>query len=215
MPRAKYKSPWGLLTAGVDHAAGQTTGRVDVQGALSFLDGRLFASNLINDSFAVVDTSGLKDVPVLYENRDAGRTDSGGLRLVPDLRSFEVNHISIDPTDLPADTLAPNPSRDVRPPDRSGVVVKFPVRILHAALLVLQDERGRPIPVGSTATLRSSGAASPVAYDGQTFVEDLAAQNQLDVQLPGDGSCVVVFPFTPVKGDIPKIGPLTCRKTAP
>ena len=213
--QGQYKSPWALLTAGVDRLSGQTTGRADVQGALSFLDGRLFASNLINDSFAVVDTNGVRGVPVLYENRDAGRTDSSGRRLVPDLRSFDVNHISIDPTELPADVLALNPSRDVRPPDRSGVVVKFPVRTLHAALLVLQDERGRPIPLGSTATLRSSGAVSPVGYDGETFVEDLAAQNQLDVQLPGDGRCGVVFPFTPVKGDIPKLGPLTCRKTAP
>ncbi len=213
--QGQYKSPWALLTAGVDRTAGQVTGRLDVQGALSFLDGGLFASNLINDSFAVVDTSGVKGVPVLYENRDAGRTDSGGRRLVPDLRSFDVNHVSIDPTDLPADAMAPDLSRDVRPPDRSGVVVKFPVRILHAALLVLQDERGRLIPVGSTATLRSSGAVSPIGYDGETFVEDLAAQNRLDVQLPDGSGCAVVFPFTPVRGDIPKVGPLICRRAAP
>ncbi len=213
--QGQYKSPWALLTAGVDRLSGQTTGRVDVQGAISFLDGRPFASNLINDSFAVVDTGGVKGVPVLYENRDAGRTDSGGRRLVPDLRSFDVNHISIDPTDLPADVLALNPSRDVRPPDRSGVVVRFPVRILHAALLVLQDERRRPIPMGSTATLRSTGVAAPVGYDGETFVEDLAPQNRLDVQLPDGSGCVATFPFARVKGDIPKIGPLTCRRAAP
>jgi outer membrane usher protein len=213
--QVQYKSPWALLTAGVDRTSGQVTGRVDVQGALSFLDGGLFASNLINDSFAVVDTSGVKGVPVLYENRYAGPTDSSGRRLVPDLRSFDVNHISIDPTVLPADALTPDPSRDVRPPDRSGVVVKFPVRTLHAALLVLQDERGRPIPVGGTATLRSSGAVSPIGYDGEAFFEDLAAQNRLDVQLPDGSACAVVFPFTPVKGDIPKLGPLTCRRAAP
>ena len=212
--QGQYKSPWALLTAGVDREAGQVTGRADAQGSLSFLDGRLFASNLIDDSFAVVDTNGAKGVRVLYENRDAGRTDSGGLRLVPDLRSFDVNHIAIDPTDLPPDVLAPYPSRDVRPPDRSGVVVKFPVRALHAALLVLQDEGGRPIPVGSTATLRSSGAVAPVGYDGETFIEDLAPQNRLDVQLPDGSGCAVVFAFAPVKGDIPKIGPLTCRRAA-
>ena len=117
---------------------------------------------------------------------------------MPDLRSFDINHISIDPTDLPIDALAPTTTREVRPPDRSGVVVKFPVRTAHAALLVLRDEAGRPIPVGSTATLRSNGAVSP-----------------LDVQLAGDGRCEVVFPFTPIKGDIPKLGPLTCRKAAP
>ncbi len=213
--QGQYKSPWALLTAGMDHQAGLTTVRADVQGALSFLDGRLFASNLINDSFAVVDTSGAKDVRVLYENRDAGRTDSGGLRLVPDLRSFDVNHLSIDPTDLPADAIAAYVARDVRPPDRSGVVVKFPVRTAHAALLVLQDEGGKAIPLGSRATLRSNGAVSPIGYDGEAFVEDLGPQNRLDVQLPDGSECVVQFPFAPVKGDIPKLGPLTCRKAAP
>ena len=211
----QYKSPWALLSAGVDHAAGQTTGRADIQGALSFLDGRLFASNLINDSFAVVDTGGVRDVPVLYENRGAGRTDAGGRRLVPDLRAFDVNHISIDPTNLPADTLAPVSARDVRPPDRSGVVVRFAVRTVRAALLVLQDEAGHPIPVGATARLQQTGVAAPVGYDGEAFIEDLAPQNRLDVQLPDGSGCVVQFPFTPVKGDIPKVGPLTCRRAAP
>ena len=118
--QAQYKSPWGLVTAGVDRAAGLVTGRFDAQGALSFLDGRLFASNLINDSFAVVDTGGVKGVPVLYENRDAGRTDSDGRRLVPDLRAFDVNHIAIDLTNLPADALKPVVAREVRPPRPLG-----------------------------------------------------------------------------------------------
>src|SRR5206468_3051143 len=98
----------------------------------------------------------------------------------------------IDPTDLPVDALATDTVRDVRPPDRSGVVVRFPVRIVHAALLVLQDEAGRPIAMGATAKLRSNGAVSPIGYDGETFVEDLAAQNELDVRLPGGSGCAVV-----------------------
>ncbi len=212
--QGQYKSPWALVSAGVDHAGGQTTGRVDAEGALSFLDGRLFASNLITDSFAVVDTGGLKDVPVLYENRAAGRTDSSGRLLVPDLRSFDVNHITIDPVSLPADVLVVDPARDVRPPDRSGVVVKFAVRTVRAALLVLQDEGGRPLPVGGMARLQATGVVAPVGYDGEAFIEDLVPQNRLDVDLPDGTGCVVQFPFTPVKGDIPKIGPLTCRRAA-
>jgi outer membrane usher protein len=213
--QAQYKSPWALLTAGLDHTAGLTTGRADVEGAVSFLDGSLFVSNLITDSFAVVDTGGVKDVKVLYENRDAGRTDSHGRRLVPDLRAFDVNHLSIDPTNLPADTLAPVSAHEVRPPDRSGVVVKFAIRTVHAALLVLQDEAGHPIPVGATARLQETSVVSPVGYDGEAFIEDLAPQNRLDVQLPDGSGCVVQFPFAPIKGDIPRVGPLTCRKAAP
>jgi outer membrane usher protein len=210
--QAQYKSPWALVTAGVDHLAGRTTPRVDLQGALSFADGRMFATNQIVDSFAVVDTNGVSGVHVLYENREVGQTDSGGRLLAPDLRSYDVNHLAIDAGDIPIDAQTPYASRDIRPPTKSGVVVKFPIRRSHGALLVLVDELGAPLPVGSMATLVATGVAYTVGYDGEAFVEDLGAQNQLHVQLPNDGRCTVAFAYAPRPGEIPKLGPLTCRK---
>ena len=53
----QYMSPWGLVSAGADRTGNQTTGRVEAQGALSLLAEEIFASNTINDSFAVVDTT--------------------------------------------------------------------------------------------------------------------------------------------------------------
>jgi outer membrane usher protein len=100
----------------------------------------------------------------------------------------------------------------VRPPDRSGIVVKFPIRKTHGALLLLVDEAGRPIPVGSLAMLEATRIESPVGYDGQAFVEGLQKQNRLRVQLPDNSLCVVRFAYAPIPGDIPRLGPLTCRK---
>jgi outer membrane usher protein len=160
----------------------------------------------------VVDTAGAGGIHVLYENRPEGVTDSSGRLLVPDLRSWDVNHLSIDPSDVPVDAQVPYTDRLVRPPDRSGVVVKFPIRRTNGALLVLVDETGHPIPVGSTATLQATGVVEPVGYDGEAFVENLGKANQVVVQLPTDGRCVVSFGYTPTPGTIPKIGPLTCRK---
>jgi outer membrane usher protein len=211
----EFKAPWALASAGVDTVGGHTTGRVGLQGALTITDGALFASNLINDSFAVVDTGGVANVGVQFENRDAGRTDAQGRRLVPDLRAWDVNHLSIDPSDVPIDAQIPYTERQVRPPDRSGVVVKFPIRKTRSALLVLVDETGRPLPVGSAATLQATGVTVSVGYDGQAFVEGLAEQNRAVVQLPNDGRCVVDFNYAPAPGEIPKIGPLTCRKDRP
>ena len=206
-----YKSPWALVTGGVDNVGGETTFRLDAQGAVSFADNRLFASNTVTDSFAVVDTDGAANVHVLYENRPAGVTDASGRVLVPDLRAWEVNRLGIDPADVPVDAQVPYTEQLVRPPDRSGVVVKFPVRRTNGALLVLVDQTGHPLPVGSTATLEATGVAAPVGYDGQAFIEGLAKQNRVIVQLPNDGRCVVTFAYAAVAGEIPKIGPLTCR----
>ncbi|KUZ98490.1 usher protein [Burkholderia ubonensis] len=213
--QVQYKSPWALLSAGVDRIDRQTSLQLESQGAISFVGGGLFASNLIEDSFAVVDTGGMEHVRVLYENRDAGRTNSAGRLLVPDLRSFDVNHIGIDPTDIPPDAAISFTTREVRPQDRSGVVVRFPVRISHGALLRLIDEAGTPMAVGSTATLRATGSAVPVGYDGSAYVLDLDAHNELDVERPDGRRCNVAFDYQPVPGDIPTIGPLPCREQKP
>ena len=207
-----YKSPWALLSAGADRIDNQSSGRAEAQGALSFADRAFFASNTINDSFAVVDTDGAPNIRVTSENRDAGRTDASGKLLLPELRSFDVNRIAIEPTDVPIDATVPTVSREVRPQDRSGVVVRFPVHTSHGALLRLVDEAGRPLPLGSAATLRETGATTAVGYDGQAYVEGLAAHNTLAVEQPNGRRCTVAFDYTQAAGDIPVLGPLPCRE---
>ena len=208
----QYKSPFAQLFAGIDDSAGSTGFRIEARGALSYEDGALFASNTIDDAFAIVDTNGVADVHVLREHREVGQTNASGLLFVPDLRSFDVNHLEIDPTDVPADAALASPTREVRPQDRSGVVVKFPIRVSHGALLRLVDDAGKQLPMGGVAHLKSTGASAPVGYDGETYIEDLESQNDLSVISPGGRRCTVVFNYAPVSGDIPTIGPLTCHQ---
>jgi len=103
--------------------------------------------------------------------------------------------------------------KKVRPQDRSGVVVKFPVKIDAGALLRLVDGSGKPLPVGSTATLKSSGAAVPVGYDGEAYVVDLQNRNQVLVERPDGDKCLVSFDFKSAPNQIPTLGPLTCRES--
>ncbi|MDD3651956.1 fimbria/pilus outer membrane usher protein [Immundisolibacter sp.] len=207
-----YKSPWLFGSIGVDQMSQQTSWRAQARGALVTADGGLFASNIINDSFAVVDTEGAPDIRVRYENRDMGRTDGAGRLLVPELRSFEINQLSIEPTDVPPDASIATTQQKVRPMDRSGVVVKFPIRTVHSALLRLVDASGKPLPLGSTLTLEASGAVLPVGYDGEAYAEDLQAHNVGRGEFPDGRRCVVRFDYRPVQGDIPSLGPLTCRE---
>jgi outer membrane usher protein len=209
--QGQYKASWGLITAGVDRAGVFDTVRGDLQGAVTLVDHGVFATNTINDSFAVVDTAGLRNVEVMSENRYAGRTDAGGRLLVPDLRAFEVNHLSIDANGLPEDVGVGQTQQEIRPPDRSGVVVPFMVSAAHSALIVLVDETGRPIARGAAATLEVTGAMAPVGYDGEVYFEGLAPHNRLAVDLPAGGHCTVAFDYQPRGGLIPKLGPLICR----
>ena len=137
------------------------------------------------------------------------------LMLVPDMRAFDLNQISIAPTDIPPDVTIDVASRQVRPQDRSGVVLKFPIKFSHGALLRLIDETGVAVPLGSTATLRATGVVVPVGYDGDAYVEDLSPHNQLAIEFPDGRRCIVTFDYAPVTGDIPSIGPLRCLEKKP
>jgi len=150
-------------------------------------------------------------VRILQENRDVGSTNAAGRLLVPDMRAFEVNHLAIDPTDIPLDATVDKTTRDVRPQDRSGVVVKFAVRVSHGALLRLVDEAGHPVPVGSTARLRTAGESVPIGFDGEAYLLNLTPWNQVDVEEPDGLHCVAAFNYLPVKGLIPTVGPLVCQ----
>jgi outer membrane usher protein len=213
--QGQYKSPVGLFTAGIDNDSGVTTVRLESQGALSLVDRGLFPSNTVYDSFAIVDTGPMAHVHVLQENRDVGSTNSSGRLLVPDMRAFDLNQISIAATDIPADVTIDVASREVRPQDRSGVVLKFPVKFSHGALLRLVDAAGVAVPLGSAATLRATGVVVPVGYDGDAYVEDLSPHNQLAVEFPGGQRCMVAFDYTPITGEIPSFGPLRCVEKNP
>jgi outer membrane usher protein len=89
-------------------------------------------------------------------------------------------------------------------------VVKFPVKVSHGALVKLVDEAGKPLELGRAATLKATGVASPIGYDGDAYVADLGPRNELLVERKDGSLCTVSFDYRPVARDIPSIGPLRC-----
>ncbi len=211
----QYKASFGLLSAGIDQLHGLTTLRGQMGGALSVVAGEgLFASNKINDSFAVVSTGEVPGVAVMEENRLVGRTGPDGRILVPDLRAFDVNRLSIDPNDIPITDTVDHAARVVRPQDRSGVVVRFPIRRGRSARIRLTDALGELLPMGGTATLAATGVTVPTGHDGEVYVEDLQSRdNRLDVVQPDGRRCSVTFDYDFRPGAIPMIGPILCAET--
>jgi outer membrane usher protein len=89
--------------------------------------------------------------------------------------------------------------------------VHFPVKATRGALVRLTDPAGKPIPVGSVATLQSSGVPAPVGYDGEAYIVDLQAHNEVKVEWRDGRHCYVTFEYRPTPGQIQTIGPLPCR----
>src|ERR687894_2722992 len=108
----------------------------------------------------------------MVENRLVGRSNRRGKLLIPSLRSFQDNRLSIDSTLLPADVEVARTDMVVRPADRSGVAADFGVRRVHAALVTLLDKLGRAIPLGSIAKVDGADD-QPVGHDGAAYVSEI------------------------------------------
>ena len=205
-----WRTSRATLRATAMQMEGRTLGHVMADGALIVAGGGLFASNRINDSFAIVD-AGAPGVQVRYENRPVGKTGRDGKILVPTLRSYERNKISIDPETLPVDALVKEDKAWVVPVNRSGVVVDFGVKTeAAAALVVFTDAEGRFIEAGSEAQLEGAPEPAVVGYDGQTWLEGLKERNTVRITT-GEGTCEASFEYHPRPGEQVQIGPVTCR----
>jgi outer membrane usher protein len=134
------------------------------------MSGQAFASRAINDSFAVVSTNGVGDVPILFENRVAGRTNKDGYLLLSDLRGWQRNRLAIDPDGLSAELEVPAIERLVTPADHAGVRVSFPLERMRAATVVLRDAAGGTVEAG-TRVQRADGSVAIVGFDGELWLE--------------------------------------------
>src|SRR5690606_19332467 len=207
----QYLGDHGRVIAGGRVGDGQVSGYAGASGSLVLSEGALFAAREIHDSFAAVSTEGVAGVPVKLRNNVVGRTGSNGKLLVTGLNAYENNTIAIDVLDLPADIRTGDVEAIVKPADRSGAAVRFALAKVRAATLIVVDETGEPVPVGSRASRR--GAQSEpgvVGFDGMIYLEALEDSNVVDVATPA-GVCSVRFQYPGSSEALPMIGPLACR----
>ncbi len=181
-----------------------------VDGGVAITRSGIFATNRIDDAFAVVDV-GVPNVPVLIENRRVGKTNSSGTFLISNLNAYDRNKIAIDPTKLPINARIPRTTTMVIPSDRSGVLVNFGIKTqTTSAIVIVHDGQGQPLAAG---TLGKSGEAESevvAGYDGRVFVENLAAQNTINFETKS-GPCAVQFEFRQKQNTLMEIGPIICK----
>ena len=128
---ASYQNTVGDYTLSAAQREGASALRAGVSGGVVTLGGGVFASRRISDSFALVQVPGYADVRVYKDNQLIGRTDASGNALVPSVRAYEVNPVSIEALDLPMDARVDALQRDALAYYRSGVLLRFPLGPLH------------------------------------------------------------------------------------
>lgn len=206
---ASYRSRYATVQVGASQDRDSTRGLFELRGSIATMGGGVFLSNWIDDGFAVV-KAGAPGVEVLHDNRPAGVTDARGMLLVPTLRSYQKNKITIDPSNLPVDAQVARTREIVAPADRSGVLVNFNVqRDIASALVTFTRPGGEVVPAGVVGRIEG-GAEFVVGYDGQAFIRELAAANVATIEMI-DGTCRAEFSFVPRPGEQVQISPVECR----
>src|SRR3546814_2740724 len=100
-------------------------------------------------------------------------------------------------------------SSDVCSSDLAG----FELHAVRAAVLVLNDDHGQPLPLGSRVYLGDATVPLMVGYDGQVYLEGLASHNRLHIDLGNGDDCALDFEFDERGGSIPTLGTYTCHGT--
>jgi len=179
-----------------------------LSGSTTLIDGQVNATRSVDGSFAMVDLDGLANVPIYVENQLTTRTNSSGRAILYNLRPYEANRISVDPTDLPLDTTIQAASTIVAPPYRSGVVVRFPIERVRGATFRLVTDAGEPVPPGAVVSL--NGASFPVVLNGLVYVT--GDGGGADAQATWSaGHCRFRLPPLPDNDPLPDLGTIRCH----
>ncbi|NML35475.1 fimbrial biogenesis outer membrane usher protein [Paraburkholderia sp. G-4-1-8] len=209
-----YLGRYGQVQAGVNSVGQTRYGYAGATGALVLMGGDVFATRQISTGFAVISTDGIAHVPVKLENNLIGTTDSQGMLLVSPLNAYQNNQLSIDPMDLPADVRIDRVKALATPTDRAGTLVRFGITPIRAASVILHDDSGQPLPLGSRVTIQGQAdTGSMTGFDGTVYLDTLDEHNTLIVHTP-TGVCRASFDYHNASQTIPSIGPLLCRKDA-
>lgn len=153
--------------------------RLGASGGLALLGGGIFASRRIEQSFAVARVADYPNVRLLADNQPVGRTNASGSALIPALRAYDRNVISVDQRDLPLDAQIDALKLEVVPYFRSGVAVTFPIRQARGATFTIQLDDGQPMPMGAAVQQVGKDGTHTVGEEGEVYVTGLEPHTRL------------------------------------
>ncbi|WP_232439826.1 FimD/PapC C-terminal domain-containing protein [Burkholderia ubonensis] len=188
--------------------------RANAAGGVAFVDGAARLSRQITDSFALVKVPSFANVGILADNQLVAHTDASGVVLLPRLRAYESNPISIEQADLPFDTKIGTLKLDAVPYFRSGMALEFPVSRSRGAVLTLDLENGAHLPAGAIVTVDGQKEAFPVGHDGVVYLTGLSEQNRLRATWR-DQQCDLTVRFPAGDDPLPDLGTHLCKGVTP
>lgn len=209
-----YQNNVGTYRVGALNAAGQTTYQTEASGGLAFIGGGVFPTRQINGAFGLVQVPGIPNVTVYADNQPVGVTDSNGDALIPVMRAYQNNPVSLGAESIPLSAQVNTLQENAVPRFNSGVLVKFPVTSTRGATFTIKLENGKPLPAGATVQIVGQTPTFPVGFNGEAYVTGLAAHTRLRASWD-DESCEISVNLPKTNDPLPDLGTFVCRGIKP
>ena len=204
----------GTYTAEAAQTQGSTATRLNATGGVAMLGGETFLSRRIDQSFAVVRVADYPNVMVSADNQAAGRTNGAGSVLIPRLRAYDRNMISVDQGDLPLDAEIHALRLTAVPYFRSGMELIFPIRHSRGATFTVRLEDGAFLPAGAAVQEVGKAPVYTAGYAGQVYVSNLSTRTRLRARW-GIRRCEFEVSFHPGADPQPDLGSFICKGLPP
>lgn len=183
---------------------------LSASGALLATSGKIFATNQIGDSFAIVENAGPHS-QIINGGINLGKSDSKGRFLISSLTPYSKHTIYLDPTHLPIGWIPENTQQSLITGHHQGTRISFQTRKSISATAILVDKNKQPIAPGYRVEVNNNPETTMTGYGGETYIIDLKPQNKLIVDLLDEGTCHVEFDYVSNQATTQKIGPYICQ----
>jgi outer membrane usher protein len=198
----------GQWSVDASHASSSDNVRLGMNGSLVLVGGIPRAVRQLGDAFAIVSVPGYAGIDIFHENQKVARTDASGFAVIPRMRPFESNAVSLDTLKLSLSTELSDPQRRAKPARRAGALLQFKASETRGALLQIVTESGAPMPAGALISI--GGETFMIASKGEAWVTGLSGETDAAVEWNGQRCGVHIVAPVGSKAR-PHIGPLTCK----
>ncbi|MBY9066015.1 fimbria/pilus outer membrane usher protein [Hyphomonas sp. WL0036] len=154
-----------------------------VRGGFAAMSGRVALQRQTTGAAAIVRIPDLKGMPIYKDNRIIAVTGEDGVAVIPEVRPYEVNTLSLRPDDVPLDfEVGDFSARFV--PKRGISEVSFDVRRQSALAFTVYLPDGRPLPQSAKVELVQSGLVCPVGLEGRVYCPAAEDGDLISVTIP-------------------------------
>lgn len=192
------------------------TASASAAGTLVLVDQTLFLTRPSTDAFALVRVPDVLGVRTYLNNQLVGRTDGSGEILVPGVIPYIANRVSIADTDVPLDHVVRETARNIALPRRGAALVTLPVsrlRAVHGRVHLDVSGVTTPAAFGALLVVAPSGtASSPIAGDGEFWLEDLPPGVHRAYVIWNDRTCAFALSVPRDGSGIVERGDLGCSR---